>query len=301
MEWEIKLYPSPKIKLMSLAYPFQKFQDWFTQQWVIFWGRKINPKDVPWLMGPFGNLNGIGEDFITQLAEKENLILDRDTKTKGLLPSFNQLNLSDVELSTLSKNVTQFYETTSNYKLDFSIKWNPIFKIFGILTNKLFSNRINQLYIPTKNLKQSESLKSEIINLLDPITNEIKYTIWYRTFKSTGQVVYSGVYSTCILPTGKTCVKAVFPLPKGNATVIMTPSVQNNGSLTLDSSGKRFGDAGFYFLLQDAKGNYWAQFIKSFRDKLIIGQENETLVAEQTLTLWHQKVLTLNYKIKEKE
>jgi hypothetical protein len=157
------------------------------------------------------------------------------------------------------------------------------------------------LYIPTKNLKQSESLKSEIINLLDPITNEIKYTIWYRTFKSTGQVVYSGVYSTCILPTGKTCVKAVFPLPKGNATVIMTPSVQNNGSLTLDSSGKRFGDAGFYFLLQDAKGNYWAQFIKSFRDKLIIGQENETLVAEQTLTLWHQKVLTLNYKIKEKE
>ena len=58
---------------MNLAYRMQKFQDWFTQQWVIIWGRKFNPSENSWLIGPFGELDGIGETFIHQLAKKENL------------------------------------------------------------------------------------------------------------------------------------------------------------------------------------------------------------------------------------
>lgn len=73
---------------MNFAYPMQKIQDWITQQWVILWGRKIIPEDYQWLMGPFGNLNSINEDFINQFAEKENLVID--TKPKGLIFSINQ-------------------------------------------------------------------------------------------------------------------------------------------------------------------------------------------------------------------
>ena len=278
----------------------QKFQDWVTQQWVIFRGIKIKPEDFPWLIGPFGNLDAIGEDFIIQFAEKENLIIEKESKAKGIIPSMLKLNLSETDFSNLSKNVIRFYENTANHNLDFSVKWNPFFKFFGILINKLFSNRINQLNIPTKNIDDSESLKSEIINLIDPKSNEIKYTFWFRSIESTGQVIYSGVYGICNLPSGKTCVKAVFPLPNGNATVLMNPSVGENGELVLDSSGEKFGDAGFYFLLKDSKGDYWSQFISSFRDKLIIGSENDLISAEQTLTLWNFKVLTFNYKIKMK-
>ena len=254
---------------MRFAYPMQKFQDWVTQQWVILRGRKIKPDDFPWLMGPFGNLDAIGEDFIIRFAEKENLIIEKDSKAKGIIPSMLKLNLSETDFSNLSKNVIRFYENTANHNLDFSVKWNPFFKFFGVLINKLFSNRINQLNIPTKNIDDSESLKSEIINLIDPKTNEIKYTFWFRSIESSGQVIYSGVYGICNLPSGKTCVKAVFPLPNGNATVLMNPSVGENGELILDSSGEKFGDAGFYFLLKDSKGEYWSQFISSFQDKLI--------------------------------
>ncbi len=286
---------------MRFAYPMQKFQDWVTQQWVILRGRKIKPDDFPWLMGPFGNLDAIGEDFIIRFAEKENLIIEKDSKAKGIIPSMLKLNLSETDFSNLSKNVIRFYENTANHNLDFSVKWNPFFKFFGVLINKLFSNRINQLNIPTKNIDDSESLKSEIINLIDPKTNEIKYTFWFRSIESSGQVIYSGVYGICNLPSGKTCVKAVFPLPNGNATVLMNPSVGENGELILDSSGEKFGDAGFYFLLKDSKGEYWSQFISSFQDKLIIGSENDLILAEQTLTLWNLKVLTFNYKIKLKK
>lgn len=286
---------------MAFAYPMQQLQDWMTQQWVILRGQKIDPEAYSWLMGPFGNLDAIGEEYIRQFATNEGLVMEKGSASKGLIPEMNQLNLTDTDFMRLSKAVIHFYEKTAEYNLDFAVHWNPLFKIFGILLNKLFSNRINQLNVPTRNLKDSELLNSELITLSDPVSGATKYTFWYRSIQSTGKVVYSGVYGTCILPSGKTCIKAVFPLPNGNATVLMTPSVDKDGGLILDSSGERFGDAGFYFLLKDAKGYYWSQFIRSFRDRLVVKPAQDHISAEQTLTLWHKKVLRFNYTIKLKE
>lgn len=284
---------------MNLADTMQKFQDWFTQQWVIICGRKINPSENTWLFGTFGEVNGIGEKFIHQLAEKEDLTIIRKSNSKGLLDSISSLNLSENEIKKLPKNVIDFYEKTSEYKLQLNVKWNPIFKIFGYVVNRLFSQRINQLNIPTNNIQSSEKLTSEIIELVAKNTNEVKYTIWLRKFQSTGKVIYSGIYTTCLLPSGITCVKAIFPLPKGNATVILKPSVGEKNELILDSSGNKFGDAGFYFLLNDSKGNCWSKYIKSFTDKLIVSDENEKLKAKQTLKLWRLKVARFEYEMKK--
>lgn len=282
---------------MSLAYPIQRFQDWFTQQWVILWGRRIEPKAVPWLMGPFGKLGSIADDFVVQLAEEEELIIERRVKSHGLLSSVEDLKLSPDDATRLSRQIIDFYEKTAHYKLTLSVTWNPLFKIFGHLVSYLFSNRINQLNIPTSNLEKSNQINSEIITLKEPKSGEVRYTIWYRTFISTGQVLYSGVYSTCMLPSGQICIKAVFPLPKGNATVIMSPSVGPNGELRLDSAGKKFGDPGFYFLLNDSKGDYWSQYVGSFRDHLSVCCPEGKILAEQTLTLWNQTVVRFKYEI----
>lgn len=285
---------------MNFAVPMQRFQDWFTQQWVILWGKRIDPKNVPWLMGPFGDIGSIADEFINLLAEKEGLIIQRNATSKGLISSIQMLNFSDVELSKLSDKVIDFYENTSNYKLGFAVSWNPLFKVFGILVNKLFSQRINQLNIPAKDMKDSKEVNSEIITLTDPKSNEVKYTVWFRTFKSNRQVVFSGVYSICTLPSGTRCVKAVFPLPKGNATVIMAPRVGTKGELILDSSGKTFGDPGFYFLVKDSKGKHWSNNHRSFRDKLIVSSDEDRVFAEHTQSLWHQRVLRFNYQITPK-
>lgn len=285
---------------MNLAFPSQKIQDWFTQQWVIFWGQKINIENENWLIGPYGNLNGIGDDFILQLAKKEQLIIQRNQENKGLIHCFKELNLPQNEYEILSKKIIDFYENTSNYELKFNVNWNPFFKFFGLLVQVLFSKRINQLNLPLKNNDKVEDLSSEIIQLLNSKNNELKYTIWLRKNIQTNQVIYSGIYDTCILPNGKTCIKAIFPLPKGNATVILNPIVTQNGDFKLESSGKKFGDAGFYFLLEDSKGINWAQYIKTFRDSLIIEEQNSKIEAKQTLTLWNLKVLELKYQIKKK-
>ena len=284
---------------MNLALTKQKFQDWFTQQWVILWGRRIDPSSHAWLIGPFGELNGIGEEFIFQLAEKENLAVKRNAPDTGLISSIDMLQLPDSALSRLSEKVIDFYEHTSNYQLKFGVQWNPVFRVFGWLVNVLFSNRINQLNIPTSNIPTSEHLSSEIIQLINPKTQACQYTFWLRKFASSNKVVYSGIYGTCVLPSGITCIKAVFPLPMGNATVILKPSVGRNNELILDATGTEFGDAGFYFLLKDSNGNSWAQYIYSFQDSLVVSDVDEGIAASQTLQLWNLTVARFKYEIKK--
>ena len=284
---------------MNVAYRMQKFQDWITQQWVISFGRRVNPSQNLWLMGPFGEINGIGEKFIEQLTERENLEIVKDFESAGLLDSINNLNLSVHEISSLSKNVIDFYENTSAYRLKFKVKWNPFFKVFGYSVNRLFSQRINQLNIPVNRIHKSEDLTSEIIKLVCRETGELKYTLWLRKFRLTGKIIYSGIYSTCKVPSGNTCVKAVFPLPKGNATVILKPSVGDSGELILNSSGERFGDAGFYFLLNDSKGNFWSKYIPPFTDKLTVTENKGKLRAVQTLKLWNITVSTFEYDLEK--
>lgn len=286
---------------MKSAHRGQKFQDWFTQQWAILWGRKISPEAVPWLMGPFGQTEGIADRYIDQLAADQGLIVERNVTTRGLIADFSKLNLSTEATGNISRAVVDFYENTSKYNLKLSVEWNPIFKVFGKLTNMLFSRRIGQLNIPLDNTEGTNDVNSEIITLSDPISGDVKYTIWYRTLVSTGQVVYSGIYSTCNLPSGHTCIKAVFPLPNGNATVIMGPSAGPNGALQLNSSGNGFGEPGFYFLLNDSSGSHWAQYIRSFRDQLTVYCKDEQVLAEQTLTLWNWRVVKFNYEIQCKE
>ena len=284
---------------MGIAKKNQSIQDWITQQWVILFGERIDNAKHKWLLGPFGGIKGIGFKFIEQLAKDESLVVDGQRINKGLLDTIQNLGLSEIELKRLSPEVIDFYENTSNYDLLLKAKWNPFFKIFGTLIKSIFSKRIEQLNVPIENLEDASGLTNEIIKLVDSRTNEVKRTIWLRTFKSTGQVVYSGVYETCSLPNKQICIKAIFPLPNGNATVILTPSVGKNGELILDSSGQRIGDSGFYFLLRDSKGQLWSKFIKSFKDKLVVTCINERITATQTLTLWNLKVLEFKYEIKK--
>ncbi|MDH5607911.1 MAG: hypothetical protein OEY56_00400 [Cyclobacteriaceae bacterium] len=275
----------------------QNVQDWITQQWVILFGEKINSTQNEWLLGPFGETDGIGEKFIKQLADKEHLEIDKSEKRKGLLQSVHQLNLAENDYNRLSKNVIDFYENTSQYHFALKADWNPAFRLFGVIVNRMFSKRIEQLNIPLDDGKTARKLTSEVIQLIDKKTKKVKRTIWLRMYLDTKQVVYSGVYEICTIPNGQCCIKTVFPLPNGNATVILYPEVGENGELILRSSGRKIGDCGFYFLLIDSNGILWTKFIKSFKEKLIVRSKNNQIAAEQILTLWNMRVLTFEYTI----
>lgn len=284
---------------MALANPFQNFQDWITQQWVVASGKKITPGREDWLMGPFGNIGAKGNDFVEQLAKAEGLNVSRKVKSAGIISDIQDLGLTSEEQSRLSEEVKSFYAETGKYGIDFSVQWNPFFQAFGGLLNAFFSRRIQQLNIPTQNSKNTEKIVSEIITLNNPNSGEVKYTFWYRSYARTGQILYSGIYTTCSHPDGDKYVKVIFPLPNGNATIILKPKVSREGALILEAQGNGFGDAGFYFLLKDTKGNTWSKYVKSFRDQLSVQQSDTGLVAIQNLTMWKLKVLQFKYLLKK--
>jgi hypothetical protein len=277
-------------------------QDWITQVWVKLTGRKFNPEKDAWLIGPMGDTDIIKDKFIQILAQKENLSVEQNINGAGLLETFDDLQLSEQEKKMLNSKVIDFYERTSNYNFEIWSEWCGFFKPFGWLLSVIFSKRLQQLNLPLSSLQSAKGIKSSIIKLTDKVSNRSKWTIWYRILKSTNNVIYSGIYTTCEIPNypGK-FLKVVFPLPNGNATVIMRKEILEDGSLKLSSDGRKFGDNGFYFTLTNHKGNYWTRFVKSMHEWITVYVDDENILrADHNLKFYGLRFLNLHYKMTEK-
>src|SRR5262249_44202799 len=155
-----------------------------------------------------------------------------------------------------------FYEQTAAYKLDAWSEWCGFFRPFGWLLAVLFSRRLQQLNVPLSGLDTSRGLSSEGLQFVDPTSGQLRHTAWFRRLQGSGNVLYAGFYSVCALPgRADPCVKVVFPLPNGNAIVIMRTESRPDGSFLVTSSGERFGEPGFYFTVHGESGAVWARYV----------------------------------------
>ena len=275
-------------------------QDKITQYWVKITGRKINSESDKWLIGPIGDEDIIGDKFIQNLVKKENLKYSSDTLNTGLLEHISDLEFSRDEMNLLNKQVVDFYERTSNYDFEIWSEWKYFFKPFGKALSIIFSKRLQQLNLPLSSLDSSKGINSRIIKLSSE--EKVKWTIWYRKLKSSNDVIYAGIYTTVFIPKfNKSLLKVIFPLPNGNASVVMSKKVLPNGSLLLSSDGRKFGDNGFYFTLIDNKGNHWAKFVRSMHEwiKVYVDDEN-VLRADHNLKFYGIPFLYLHYKMTKK-
>lgn len=277
-------------------------QDWITQQWVKVTGRQFDAGRDSWLTGPVGDTDIIKDKFFQQLAQKEELLIVANQQDSGLLDRFDSLELSEEENRLLHPRVRDFYERTSNYDFEVWSEWCGFFKPFGWLLSVIFSKRLQQLNLPLNALHTAKGIRSNIIKLVEKNSNTPKWTIWYRILKETNHVIYSGVYTTCSIPgqSGK-FLKVVFPLPNGNATVIMRREVLPDGALKLSSDGKKFGDNGFYFTLTNGKGKHWARFVRAMHEWITVYVDEEhVLRTNHDLYFYGLPFLKLHYKMTQK-
>jgi hypothetical protein len=273
--------------------------DWLTQRWVQSTGKRVNIADEPWLEGPIAPATGIGSDFFASLAEAEGLLLHRNDPTAGVMADFLALRGPTFEPSNVHSSIARFYEQTAAYHLDAWAHWTGLFRPFGWLLAVIFSRRLQQLNIPLSGLDTSKGMTNEILKFNDPATRLLRYTAWYRHLRVTGNVLYAGFYSVCQLP-GHTdpCVKVVFPLPNGNAMVIMRAESQSDGSFILASTGSGFGMPGFYFTVQDVSGKMWARYVKALRESIHVHpEENGCLTADHVLTYFGATFLRIHYRM----
>jgi hypothetical protein len=219
--------------------------------WIIYglirvFGRAHRRDDVAWLLGPLGGAV-IGDAPYREVADAEGLSCERDAADGGLVPRFEALDGPGFDSARVHPSVRDFYEHTARYAMDvWSETYFPANLALALLVTTI-SRQVNQLNFPLSPLETALGMSSEIITLARS-DGTVKYTGWLRKLAGDEErVLYTGFYMAARVPGERApCVKVVFPMPDGNATVVLRPSVDAEGALVLDSSATHFGGAGFY-------------------------------------------------------
>jgi hypothetical protein len=258
-------------------------------------GRRIDRSSVPWLDGPTGPPR-IGAAFHRSVAAQAGLEI-RTGGDLGLLPDCALLDSAGFDSSRLHESVSDFYEHTSRYHLDVWSQWSPLFWPFGWALINFVSRRMEQLNFPMYPLETARGMTSEVEQLVEP-SGRVAFTSWLRRNLGSGMVIYSGLYSTTSPPGGVTCVKTVFPVVRGNATVLLRPENQPDGSLKLISSGRRFGDPGFYRITEAGPGRIRVWYVRGFTEVFHVYPDRDGSVrTDHFVRWWGLSVLHLHYHI----
>ena len=275
-----------------------ELSDWITQRWVRATGTRVDLATAEWLRGPMGTTRGIGTQIVEELSHATGLV-PRHESSVGLLTNFECLAAPDFDPRKVDRRVVEFYTKTANYDLDSWAQWSGIFRPFGALLARVFSRRLQQLNVPLAGLDTSRGVTSDVVPFVDSATNRVVFTLWLRRLVHTQNVLYAGCYSAAEIPgRAGACVRVVFPLPNGNAIVLMRPELRPDGSLAVVSSGQRFGDPGFYFTVSDGPGRVWARYVSSVKETIhVYSAEQNTVRADHILTYFGAPVLRLHYRL----
>jgi len=260
-------------------------------------GRTTSFEDEPWLRGPLGGAY-IGDRPYEEVASAEGLTLERDLQQGGLLPSMTALDGPSFDASRVDPAVRDFYERTAEYRMEvWSRTYFPAHLALWLLV-KVLSRKVDQLNFPTDTLDTAHGVTSEIIDLRDA-QGRSRYRGWFRRLGATGRVVYTGFYMTERPPeSAGPCVKVVFPMPDGNATVILEPRVDAEGRLELDSSGRGFGAAGFYRIQRGADGRLRVWRISSLKEHFRVYRDAQGILrCDHRVRFLGLPVLHLHYRL----
>lgn len=270
--------------------------DWLTQRWVQLTGRRIRLADAPWLAGPTGGVDGIRADFFERWAADQGLSIAPTPDRAGLLeleclagPSFDPARVDPL--------IHRFYRDTASFELRLGVHWSRAFRVLGWAVTRIFARRLAQLNVPLTGQEVEAGVTSRVLPLRER-SGQIERVGWVRASKQTGHPVFVGQYGTArAADSAEAYVQVVFPLPNGNAIVLLRPCVDAGGGLTLRSEGRDFGGPGFYFTVVAGHGEVWARKVRTMRESLHLRVEGTTIEAVHRFFVFGAEFLQLTYRI----
>lgn len=258
-------------------------------------GRRVTREEAPWLNCPMGTSKLIGADFYHQLAIDEQLKIADEPA--GLLTDFSLLKGEGFDPTQVRQEIHEFYERTSEFRLE---AWSeaPLFtRMFLWVLTRFVSRRMNQLNFPVSSLELAGGMTSDLLPMNNDSGQRV-YTGWLRRLAKSGHVIYTGLYS--VESPGEfadPCVKVSFPLPQGSATVFLRPEAQPDGSFKLISSGRKFGEPGFYRMVELKPGVWKVRNFRTLREYFhVYVDESGMLRTDHLVTFLGLTILRLHYK-----
>ncbi|WP_235997735.1 hypothetical protein [Aestuariimicrobium ganziense] len=221
--------------------------------------------------------------------------LGREVTTAGLLGDMSRLDGPTFPAGDLHPDIRHFYEHTSQWRMEVWTQWNPLFQLGGELISRLFARRVQQLALPMRPLEVAHGVDSRVVPILDSAGEQVAAG-WMRTLRATGGYVYSGCYSTRLLPgASQPSVHVTFPLEAGNIQVLLQPRVLAGGGLELSSPAGPFGGNGAYVVV-DEHGTHAARLPIHETFRLSVDDEG-SVRTDHELKLWSAEVVRMHYKL----
>jgi hypothetical protein len=237
----------------------------------------------------------VRDGWLQREAEAQGGMVAKNAGGAGLLADMSQLDGPDFRAAGLSAQVRDFYEHTANWRMEVWTQWNPIFQPFGELISRLWGKRVQQLALPTRPLDVARGMDSRVELILGPDGSPVAAG-WLRTLRATGEYVYSGCYSSRLLPDSKQpSVHVAFPLERGNVQVFLAPRVLPGGGLELSSPRGPFGSDGAYVVV-DESGTHAARAPIHETFKVYVDDEG-VLRTDHDLRIWSVPAVKLHYKL----
>jgi hypothetical protein len=265
--------------------------------WVRLTGRLVRKSEAPWLVGPLGGRERIGTGIYERVARAEGLSI-LTPPDAGLLEHFNVLRGPKFDPDAVHPEIRHFYEHAAEYQLDV---WSEVSlggRFFLWLLVEFISRRMDQLNFPISSLEVARGMTSEVVQLVEPATGQIVNTGWLRRLKSSGRVIYAGLYSATQMPDeAGPCVKVTFPC-RGSANVYLTPVAHPDGSFGLVSSGSAFGKTGFYRMIDGGPEHYIVRHVRSLRELFHVYVDAERVLrTDHTVLFLGLSIIRLHYKM----
>jgi hypothetical protein len=267
-------------------------------EWLVrLTGRRIRKSDAPWLDCVLGKPGVIGTGVYQRIAQEEKLELTQPPDA-GLIEDFAALRGPSFDPDQVDPRIRHFYEHAALYRLEV---WSEVYfagKFVLWLMVEFISRRMDQLNFPISALEVAKGMTSEIVQLRELDTGRLAHTGWLRRFKSTGKVIYAGLYSITKVPDEvNPCVKVTFPC-YGSSSVYLRPSANPDHSFQLDSSGSGFGRSGFYRVVESGPDHCRVRNFRSLHELFHIYVDEENILrVDHKISFVGLTILRLHYKM----
>jgi hypothetical protein len=271
--------------------------DLITRKWWRAVGRPVDLSgEHSWLDAPMASGALVRDGWLGDAAARAGGQVHEDVPGVGLIAHLSSLDGPGFDAADLTPVVRDFYEHTSDWRMEVWTGWRPAFQPGGALVSRLFGRRVEQLALPTRPLDVARGMDSRV-SLITDATGAQSAAGWLRTLRATGEYVYSGCYSHRLLPgADRPSVHVAFPLESGNVQVFLRPDVDPDGSLWLRSEGGAFGVDGAYVVVEDGGSTYAAAV--PIREEFHVYVDDEgVLRTDHELRLWSAEVVRLHYKL----
>ncbi len=273
--------------------------DRLTQRWVRATGRRIPLGEHPWLDGPVGAPEVIGDEWVGREAVRQDA---RIVAGGGLVGRFADLAGPGFDPSLLRPAVTEFYERTSGWRLEAWSQWSAPAWPFGWLLSAVFARRLRQLSLPLRPLDAARGMDSDVQAAVRTDGRQVG-AAWLRTLRANGDTVYSGWYGLVTLPGAtRPSVRVVFPLPNGSLMVFLRPGVAADGALSLVSPPGTMGEDGTYLVVAAGGGTdeAFVRRVPLHEEFLVYVDDEGVLRADHALDLWSLPVIRLHYRLERR-